>query len=456
MKFISEADLNGLAEEVLAWSNADVSMVYVKALHRSHLRYANLRVLSSGELEDIEIQVRSRFGNRVGVSVTNQRDQASLKGVVKQSEFIAKSSPEDKEMARWPRRLKEEQTLKKAIDLTDTLDPEFRAMKVSAAAQTGIKDNFESSGYLEVNSERFILKSSQGLKAFSEQSAYQFTASQRSLALGAASWAADSGDDLSQANFATTSQRALNRAVMASTPIPIEPGPYTVILEPEALAPLIFPLLAQLNAERVSKGDSYFAAENGRGDILGQNVFNPRVTLYADPNHPLAPAKPWTEDGLGLRRVPFIDQGKLKNFWLTPNEAMKARRRGPYYPSNLIMAGREQSLEAMIAETKQGLLVTRLWQVRPSDKDAMVFTGETRDGVFLIEDGKIKQAVNDLRFQMSLPDLLRQVSDVGQEKRVVSRFPMVLPYLKVNDFNFTSGVGVAPILEEEAIPDFPG
>lgn len=437
MKFISEADINGLIEEVMAWSNADVAMVMVKAMHNSHLRYANNRILSSGEFDDIEIQVRSRFGNREGLSVTNQRDQASLKRVVKQSEFIAKSSPVDSEMARWPRLLKEQQKLKEKLNLADVFDPEFRAMKVSSAAQIGSKYKFDSSGFLEQNTERRALQSSQGLKAFSEQSAYEFTTTQRSAALGAASWAADAGRDLATANLAEVSQRALNRAVMTANPQPIEPGNYTVILEPEALAPLFSQFLPALNAEAVSEGRSYFSTDN-KQSLLDKNVFGPKVTLYSDPFHPLVTATPWTDDGYSLGRVPFIDRGTLKNFWYEPNWAQKTRSRGPFYPSNFVMAGRDQSLDAMIADTQRGLLVTRLWYVRPIDRKNLSFTGVTRDGVFLIEEGKIKQAVSNMRFNMALPDILRQVIDVGQEKRVVGRFPMVLPHLKVADFNFTS------------------
>ena len=106
---------------------------------------------------------------------------------------------------------------------------------------------------------------------------------------------------------------------------------------------------------------------------------------------------------------------------------------------NLVLAGGATSLERMIASTDRGLLVTRLWYIREVDPYEKIMTGMTRDGLFLVEKGKVARAVRNFRFNQSILEMLRNVESLGPARRASGEemFEMVVPAMKVRDFHFS-------------------
>lgn len=160
-----------------------------------------------------------------------------------------------------------------------------------------------------------------------------------------------------------------------------------------------------------------------------------RVTIYSDPGHASVPSSPWAEDGRPFRRTVWIDNGKVKNLYSSRYWAEKTDRAAIPLPGNSIMDGSDASLEEVVAGTERGVLVTRFWYIRPVDPQTLLFTGLTRDGTFLIEDGKIVHPVNNFRFNESPIAMLRNLDALGTPERVEGS---LVPPLRVRDFTFSS------------------
>jgi predicted Zn-dependent protease len=198
-----------------------------------------------------------------------------------------------------------------------------------------------------------------------------------------------------------------------------------------------------MNARAADEGRSFFTKQGG-GNKIGQKVVDERVTITSDPADPDAPAGAFTGDGLPTRRTVWIENGVVKNLAYDRYWAQRQSREPvPLVPS-LRMSGGTASLEEMIASTERGLLVTRLWYIRPVDPRTILYTGLTRDGTFLIERGKITRAVKNLRWNESPVFMLNNVEAMGRPVRVSASedgspgVAVVVPPVKARDFTFTS------------------
>jgi predicted Zn-dependent protease len=224
--------------------------------------------------------------------------------------------------------------------------------------------------------------------------------------------------------------------------VAIEPGRYTVVLEPTAVANLVQLIAGSLGARNADEGRSFFSKPGG-GNKIGMKVLDERVTLSSDPFDPETPGAPFTGDGTPVGPTTWIEKGVVKNlaydrYWAQKNNAT------PSSVSGLRMSGGTASIEDMIASTARGLLVTRLWYIRGVDPRTILFTGLTRDGTFLIENGKITRAVKNLRWNESPIFMLNNLEAMGVPVRVSASEDgspgqaIVVPPVKARDFNFTS------------------
>ena len=198
-----------------------------------------------------------------------------------------------------------------------------------------------------------------------------------------------------------------------------------------------------LNARNADEGRSFFSKQGG-GTKIGEKVLDERVTLVSDPASPLAPSSTFTGEGLPVERTTWIENGVVKNLAYDRYWAQKQGTRPVPLGGSLLMSGGDQSIEELIASTERGILVTRFWYIRPVDPRTILYTGLTRDGTFLIENGKVTRAVKNLRFNESPVFMLNNLVGMGQPVRVsasedggVSR-GVVVPPIKARDFNFTS------------------
>jgi predicted Zn-dependent protease len=197
------------------------------------------------------------------------------------------------------------------------------------------------------------------------------------------------------------------------------------------------------NARTADEGRSYFSRPSG-GTRLGERVFHPSITIRTDPSAPDAETSPFADDDSPLRPEVWVENGVLRSLAYTRSWADRQGVRPRPVPSNLIMEGGDATVEDMIGSIQRGVLITRFWYIRGLNTQTISYTGLTRDGTFLIENGRITRPVANFRFNQSLASLLQNVEMLGRPSRVAASesssvaAPIVVPAMKVRGFNLAS------------------
>lgn len=234
--------------------------------------------------------------------------------------------------------------------------------------------------------------------------------------------------------------RAIDKARRSRNPVAIEPGRYTVIFEPEATANLVGLMRNAFQARTADEGRSVFSRAGG-GTRLGEKIMDQRVTMYSNPADPRVLASPFDNEGLPLGAHTWIKDGVLSELSYSRYWAQKQGKTANGGAGGFRMAGGSDSLESLIAGTERGVLVTRLFYLRPLDQRTLMYTGLTRDGTFLVENGKISRAIKNFRFNDSPLFMLNNLEGIGESVRTAGGEGgpgIAMPPIKVRDFNFAS------------------
>ena len=441
-RHLSRDECQAITRKVLSFSTADECRVSVNSGMRQNTRFAVNQVSTAGDNYNVSVSIRSVFGKKVANVSVNRLDDASLRAAVQNAERIARLVPDDPELMPelGPQSYQEPIVWN---DATASLEPEARAEAVRAVTEPARAAGLISTGYLEAQAGSFAVANNKGLFSYARSTAVAYTTTVRTADGTGSGWAGGSDNDFRRIDPKALAERAIEKARRSVNPVGIEPGRYTVVLEPTAVANLVQLISGALNARNADEGRSFFSKAGG-GNKIGEKVVDERVTLVSDPFDPRIPANTFGGDGLPNAKVTWIEHGVVKNlaydrFW--------AQRQGrePVSPSGtLFMAGGRSSVEEMIASTERGILVTRFWYIRPVDPRTILFTGLTRDGTFLIEHGKVTRPIKNLRYNESPIFMLNNLEMMGRPERVSASEAggpgqaIMVPPLKVRDFNFTS------------------
>jgi predicted Zn-dependent protease len=433
MAILSKEEARNIMEKVIRLSKADECVVNLSGSNGGNIRYANNSVSTSGAEENTSLAVQSSFGKKSGVSTINEFDDASLEKVVRRSEEIARLAPENPEFmgALGPQQYQEGKAyFKSTDDITPDMRAQFAADSIKPAAAKGV----EAAGFLEDSAGFNALMNSKGLFAYNQNSSLDFTVTMRTSDGTGSGWVTRDYNDVRKLNTAEASQIALDKALRSRNAKAIEPGKYTVILEPAAASDLIRNMMFSMGARNADEGRS-FLSKKGGGTKLGEKLVDERVKIYSDPLHPEVPFSPWSGDGLPVKPTTWIEKGVVKNMFYDRYWASQAGKEPLPAPSRFVMEGGNASLEDMIKNTKKGVLVTRLWYIRAVDPQTLLYTGLTRDGTFYIENGKIMYPVKNFRFNESPIIMLNNLETLGKPQRVNGS---LVPPMKIRDFTFTS------------------
>ncbi len=432
--------------------------VKIEGWWNAELQWARNRVSLAGDRRDVTVTVTRTVGGNSGEVSTNQLDDVSLESAVRAAERAAAINPTHKieqmplEVPVFP-----SPTVKIWSDSTADVTNEQRA-KIAKQLATLSEDNgFLSAGYLEMRAGEVASFNSASQQP--DDMSYQaYTQAQCSATVrhpkGVGSgWAGLSSYDWSSINGVTLVQRAVEKCQASINPVGIEPGRYTAILEPQAASAMCDVLVSSLlDRGTEESGLSTWALEYDQSlnliqTKLGLKVVDERISISHNPQHPelgvlpapgLAPIE-WIKNGV-LNTLSY-DRGYALRF-LVDNNGQLPR---PAYA----VKGEDTSMSDMIASTKRGLVVTRLWGVGVVNQPSLLCTGVTRDGLWLVENGKITKAVKNFRFTESPLFMLNQVVQIGPAVRVfrpvkdpyrTAVTPAIVPALKVNDFSFTSTI----------------
>jgi predicted Zn-dependent protease len=441
-RYLSRADCGALTRRVLGFSTADSARVLVNGGSRGNTRFAVNQVSTAGDDYNASVTIISAFGKRRGSVTTNRLDDSSLRESVQLSERLAKLSPED------PEALPELEPQQYAeslgwSDATAALDPAGRAGATREVSGAAREAGLVATGYLEAQAGANAVANSRGLFAYARQTALAFTTTVRTEDGTGSGWAGASSHDWSAIDPRALGARAIDKARRSANPVAIEPGRYTVVLEPTAVGNLVQLLAFAMSARSADEGRSFFS-KTGGGTKIGTKVVDERVTLVSDPLDPIASAATFSNDGLPIPKTTWIEHGVVKSLSYDRFWAQQKKVAPTPFAGTLRMTGGETPLEELIASTDRGILVTRFWYIRPVDPRTILYTGLTRDGTFLIEKGKITRAVKNLRFNESPVFMLNNLDAVGRPERVSASesggpgAAIVVPPMKCRDFNFTS------------------
>ena len=429
-----------LIEKVTKMSKADDIQVNVNSGYQADVRFAANQMSTSGGVVNGSIAVTSTFGKKHATAVTNDVTDDALQRAVTQSESLAKLSPDDPEVMP-PLGAQTYLPVNGYFESTANLTPADRARAALTALEPARKaGDLKAAGFIVVNAGANAVGNRNGLFAYNRSTNANYTLTVRTDDGTGSGWAGGEHPDWKQIDFAGMAARAIDKARLSRNPVAIEPGRYTVILEPQAVGDLVQLMGFALNARTADEGRSAFAKPGG-GNKIGEKIVDSRVTIFSDPQDPQLLSQPYDGQGMPLSRQVWVENGVLRQLFYTRFWGQKQGKPATGFPSSIKLVGGNASIEDMIKSTARGILVTRLWYLRPVDPRTILYTGLTRDGTFLIENGKISKAIKNFRFNESPLFLLGNVEEIGRSVRIGGTEqggPVVMPAIKAKDFNFTS------------------
>jgi len=417
----------------MSFSKADACVMNLGGSESGNIRYARNTVSTAGHQSNQSLAVVSSFGKKSGTATIDEFDEESLEKVVRRSEELAQLSPENPEYMEplGPQTYDESITY---VEATANVTPEYRAEVAAKSIKPAAEQDVTAAGFLDDGAGFSAMLNSNGLFAYNKSTNVDFTVTMRTNDGTGSGWVTRDYNDITKFDAEEASGIAIDKAVMSREARAIEPGRYTVILEPAAVSDLLGRFGGAFNARTADEGRSFMSKEGG-GTKLGEKIVDERVNVWSDPLHPDVPASTWSGDGLPRKKTQWIENGVVKNlaydrYWATQQGVDPVP-----FPANMIMEGGDTSFDEMIKSTKRGILVTRFWYIRSVDPQTLLFTGLTRDGTFYIENGQIKYPVKNFRFNESPIIMLNNLEALGKQVRVNGN---LLPYMKVRDFTFTS------------------
>ena len=430
---LTKEEAKRLIDKVLAFSKADEMSVSLNGGRTGNIRYARNSVSTSGESTDLSLAVTAVFGKRSGTSTINEFDDASLEKTVRRAEEIARLAPENPEYVPMlgPQIYSDTSTYSES---TAKINPDFRANAAFNSIDPCSKKNLTAAGYLEDTTGFNAIGNSKGLFGYNKSTSVDFSITVRTADGLGSGYAIQDYNDVSKLNTKASTEVAMQKAMASSTAQALEPGKYTVILEPAAAVDLLQNMMRSMDARNADEGRS-FLSKKGGGTRLGEKLFDERVNIYSDPTNVEIPRAGFSGDGRPQEKISWIENGVVKNLYYSRFWAEKKGVKSVPPPSGFIMAGGTQSLADLIKGTEKGILVTRFWYIRAVDPQTLLYTGLTRDGTFYIEKGKIKFPVKNFRFNESPVIMLNNLEAMGVPTRVGGS---LIPALKIRDFTFSS------------------
>ncbi|MEJ7846726.1 MAG: TldD/PmbA family protein [Pyrinomonadaceae bacterium] len=442
---LDEKETKAITDKVLAMVKANDASVSVSSDQLSHLRFAHNNFLTSGQTISRGANVTVWIDGKRGTSSTTDLDDASLRSMVDQAEKLARLAPVDREYV---------PTLGKQIykpvngyvEATANMSLTARAAAIGSILSDCEKAKVIGAGFHSARSQSSGSASKNGNFEFERSTNVSLSVTARTVDGQSSGYFLRSHPDIGKLDIRRISSEAIKKARDGVNARTIEPGIYTVVLEPQAVADLLGNLGFGFNARNAEEGRSAYSAPGGKTK-LGEKIFDDRITIYSDPWNPELPGSQSAQGGIPAEMVTLIENGILKNLIYNRFWAKTKGKEPTPGPVNTIFqaSGPTASIDEMIKATKRGILVSRFWYIRGTDPRTASQTGLTRDGVWFIENGKIQYPVKNFRFNQSVIQMLApgNVEMIGVSERVGGSegggsSASLLPALKLKAFNFTS------------------
>jgi predicted Zn-dependent protease len=448
----TEKECREIAHRALALTRADDAAVSMSFGRSSNTRFANNEPTTSGASESVNVVVSVTKEGRTGRVSLNETSDAALEKAMRRAEDLAALLPPDPEYA-GPLPPQKYLTIPAEDPATITFGAAERVPGVRAVVEPAAKENMNTSGFFTNGGGVQCIANKAGNFGYHRSSNASFSATARTADGTGSGWAEDASFRVADIDAPKLAATALRKARESAGPKRLDPDDYTVIFEPAAVADLIgFNFGAALSARAAEEGRSYFSKKGG-GTMLGEKVFHESVTMRSDPLDKRRPGSPWGfggggggggggfgfggggDAGLASAPVTWVEKGVLKNLVYDRYWAKKNGREPTPGAGNFVLEGGTETLESLIASTVRGLLVTHFWYIRVVNPQTLQLTGLTRDGIWLIENGKISYPVMNFRFNESPAVLLNNVLGMTPAVRTGNS---VVPAIKAANFTFSS------------------
>lgn len=429
-------------DKVLKYSTADETEAHIVSTLYSLTRFANNCIHQNVTEEGVTLSIRAVVNQRTARASTNKLDEDSIRQACEAALALARLEPANPDLLTMPG-----PQMYRAVDRfhseTAELTPRDRAETIRQAVARAEADGLTAAGVYSSGATSIALLNSRGLEAHHEETTSEFSITM--LREGSSGWAKKTSTSCLDLEPEVLTERAARKALESREPRELTPGKYSVILEPAAVLDLLGFLFFDFGGLAVHESRSCLT---GR---VGQKLFGENVSVRDDVFHPLQAGATFDGEGIPRQRVNLVERGTVKNLVYARATARKLGKEPTGHgfplpneygeaPMNIVMDGGRSSIEEMIRSTPRGLLVTRLWYIREVDPYQKILTGMTRDGTFWIEDGEVRHAIRNLRFNQSIIEMLGQVEMMGPPQRTAGEesFEMVVPAMKVGGFNFSS------------------
>jgi PmbA protein len=437
----TSAELEGIAERVIRISEAEETEVEISSTTDALTRFANNMIHQNVVEHTLHISVRAVVDGRTARAATNKTDEESLRHVTTAAARLAKNQPEYPNLLPMlgPQKYKR---VPRFFPATMAATPQDRARAVKHVCQMAEKNTQTAAGIFSTGEVQSLLANSKGLFASYEETDAEFSIT--ILESNSSGWAKANSPDVREIHPDTLAASACRKATASRAPQELSPGHYIAILEPAAVLDLVGFLFYDFAGTAVLDKRSCF------NDRMGKKIFGDNITLWDDVYHPLQAGAPYDGEGFPRQKVLLVDRGVPKNLVYARATAkkMKTKPTGHGFalpneygeaPMNLVFGGGDNSVDDMIRSTERGILVTRLWYIREVDPYAKILTGMTRDGTFLVENGRVTGGIRNFRFNQSVLEMLSNVEMLGPAVRAAGEesFEMIVPAMKVRNFHFS-------------------
>lgn len=434
---MNEAQAQRLLERVMVLAGNAKGTEAIASLFHSrggNSRFAVNEITSSSEVETLSLSVSIQIGKRSAVATTNQLDDRSIDNVVGRAQRMARLAPENPEAMPVLGKQKYRPVPKASDPATASFTPAARAKAVETMLAAAKGANVTIAGFYEHDQYVRAVATSAGLTAAHTWTQASLSCTARTPDGTGSGWAGAKSNKVADLDVALLAKTAVDKAATSAKPHRLEPGKYTVVLEPAAVANMIDEMTGAFGARRADEGRS-FMTKAGGGTKLGEKLFPDSITLRSDPYDPALAGQPFDGDGLPLAATTWIDRGTITALRYDRYWAKKQGTKPTGYSNSWILEGGKATRDELIKGVKRGVLITRFWYIRDLDPQTILLTGLTRDGTFLIENGAITAPVNNFRFNESPVQMLAKCD--GLTAGVLTEGWRV-PALRTHEFNLAS------------------
>lgn len=419
---LSQQDVKNIIDQVIGYSKLPGCEVFLNWTEDDFIRFANNGITTAGYriTQDCFISSTTADKRSGSASVSELTPDALKRGVQQAEQLAAISRPDPEDMPPLPPQ--QYPHLSNFDTYTASARGDVMVPHVQAILAGALENKLVAAGFIQRSANVSGVGNKAGLFGYHTFTDSSLSHTMRNPAGTSSGWATQSSVSLKDLSGEQQVKVSVDKCLRGLNRKKLDPGKYTVILEPAAVADLIGWLGFAFGARAAEEGRSFLskpsADKNSVSTYLGEKLFPEVITLRSDPFHPKLASTPWGQSLLPNEKISWIEKGVVKNLSYDRFWAQKAGKKPTPSPRELVLEGQDNSLADLIASVDRGLLVTRLWYIRVVQPKTWQLTGLTRDGVFLVEKGKVTDAVNNFRWNESPAEVLQRTTKLAQPIRV--------------------------------------